>query len=148
MGADSADATLTYSLNGLAGPWVPVVQQTGFEISLTGMTTSPTGTTHTVQWNCTAALNDAGQPFGTCYVRINATDNDGSTGDVDSNAFYLGNTPPVADVADISGTQSGNLPITFYLQDNESDACDVTIQYSTKRLARPSGSSVTSHRLW
>jgi len=93
------------------------------------------GQTHTITWDSVAdgiALSgnesiilkitpsDASNPSGT----------EGYTGTFTvNNTAY--NTPPTATLSTPAGTMSGNIPINYFLADAESNACSISVLYST-----------------
>jgi hypothetical protein len=116
--SDPVTAVIEYSIDNEL-TWDPVVQETGMEISLAGLASSPTGTAYQVQWDLSAVLADPGQPFGDCFVRIQISDAGGLSNVAVTDRFYIGNDAPAVDVVDLSGAvrYNGNIVVEFILTD-------------------------------
>ena len=100
--------------------------------TLASQARSPTGTLHSVPWDCAAILSSVAQPFSQSFIRMTAVDDDGSSGIVTSVQFYMGNDAPSVDLTDHPAGTIYNeaLLIEFDLIDTESDTIDKFFSFS------------------
>ncbi|MCX7702595.1 MAG: hypothetical protein N2234_00610 [Planctomycetota bacterium] len=110
--------------------WKPATEVTGAPSEGTvNLSSSPNGTSHIFVWNSTLDL-------GTKYsnqirVRIRPSDVLLVGSWAESGSFAVANNAaPITFVQNPTGVQTANVLITYYLADEESDNCSITVYYS------------------
>ncbi|MFH1707389.1 MAG: VCBS repeat-containing protein [Planctomycetota bacterium] len=125
---DGGTATITtqYSENGT--DWYVATEKIGAPSEgRTGLGMSASGDLHTFVWD---SVTDIGAGLKTgVYFRIQPDDGGGPGVAGDVGPFSIGNSIPVVDIMDPTGTKSGNIVITYSLTDLTSDFCEVRFQY-------------------
>jgi len=112
--------------------WYTATEGSGGD-GTTGLTSSPTGVSHTFVWDTVA---DNIGPTAPATVRIRITPTDTKTGaTAESTDFNVDNSlaseKPWIVIYTPSSPQSGTFDITYDLNDNQGDNCDIEVQFST-----------------
>ena len=131
---DAASIAVTYrwSADGVTfGAVTPATEAATGSDGTTGLAAAATGTPHTYVWD---SMADAGAANGWALLTVvpiqPAT---GATGDARSTgAFEVRNfnVLPTVAVTTPSGNQSNSVPVSYTLTDPESDAADLTVEWS------------------
>ncbi|MCR4314745.1 MAG: hypothetical protein NUW37_00200 [Planctomycetes bacterium] len=140
--SDPADILVEYSVGG--GSWSTATEMTSNSLSqgISNLTSSAGGVQGVFVWD-TAALGVG--LFSSVQLRFTPTDTtDGSVGDTVKSGFFTVDTtqPPVVSIASLSGTLEGDIAVTYFLQDSQSNPVSISVEYfdpstNTWKLASP-----------
>ncbi|MHC4661564.1 MAG: Kelch repeat-containing protein [Planctomycetota bacterium] len=131
--SDAADIWVQYSLNG-GQSFFNATEFTGMGDGVTGLTTSPTGVSHTVVWDSKADMGT----ISSNQVVIKITPSDllaGQGGAAQTDEFTVNNNAvSLALVTTPTVGLFGNISIDYSLVDADNDLLDIIVQWSTDGL--------------
>jgi len=125
--SDSCSIFVEYSPDG-GSNWYAASAGPGGD-GVSGLTTSPAGTSHTYVWD---SDTDLGEVFNdNVRIRITPTDTDGEGTAGSTTSFTVDNdTLPSVEITTPEDPVSGDVTIEYALSDAESDNCSIVVEYS------------------
>jgi len=126
----------------VADQWNPATQAGGD--SLTGLSSSPSGVSHVFVWD---SLTDFGTKFSDqVKFKIRPSDATAQGNWVESDPFIVANNKaPSASVPTPASPQTASVTILYTLTDDESDLCNIRVEYTTDGVNWQTTSEDTSN---
>ena len=128
--SDPVNILAQYSLDG-GITWQTASEGSGDD-GTTGLTSSPSGTSHTFFWDSDHPGNGVGNVVNSnVEFRITPTATDGTGPAATTSPFTVDDVAPSLTVNTPSGTQNGNVTINYTVTDSVSDPVNIQPYYST-----------------